>query len=264
MGQQTAATLAACLRGGRLTHASLVEGGAEALVFARRMAAAVLCIGDGERPCGVCKSCRKAEGGIHPDLLEFGGGEGARSFHVDEVRNIREQAFIKPNESDAKVFLLKNVQNMSVQAQNALLKIIEEPPAGVYFILTCDNKSALLETTLSRVTVFSLGGSDAESGGPAEEILEKLLCGSELEALSGLSVFEKDRAGFSLFLERLREAVCRLLLHPPENPTIEIGRLQLLQIVDIIDEAMTANLQNASLPLLTTALAAKIKSVTVD
>ena len=155
-------TLAAYLRGGRLPHAVLLEGarGSGRTHFAYQIAAGVLCTGEGNKPCGVCRHCKKAEKRIHPDISQYGGEGGARSFHIDTVRDIRREAFVQPNEAEAKVLLLLSVQDMSVQAQNALLKIIEEPPGGVFFILTCENKAALLETILSRVAVIELETPD--------------------------------------------------------------------------------------------------------
>lgn len=168
-------TLAAYLRGGRLPHAVLIEGqaGSGKRTFARTLAAGALCIG-ADRPCGSCAHCVKAEKDIHPDLLTFGGEGGARSFHIDTVRAIRKEAHVSPNEASAKVFILRDVQDMSVQAQNALLKIIEEPPGGVTFILTCINKAVLLETILSRVAVIGLELPDIPQ---CEEVLPELVPG---------------------------------------------------------------------------------------
>lgn len=169
------ATLAAYLRGERLPHALLLEGptGCGKLTFAREVAAAALCIGDGsDKPCGECASCLKATKQIHPDITLYQGAGGARSFHVDAVREIRRDAFVSPNEAETKVLLLRNVQEMTIQAQNALLKIIEEPPATAMFVLTCENKAALLGTILSRVAVISLELPAVEQAIQALTVLE--------------------------------------------------------------------------------------------
>ena len=91
-------------------------------------------------------------------LLEeiFGGEGGARSFHIDEVREIKESLWLAPNESEQKVYVLLNIENMTQEAQNALLKSLEEPPAHARFILTCDNRRSLLDTIISRSTVYTL------------------------------------------------------------------------------------------------------------
>jgi DNA polymerase-3 subunit delta' len=152
-------TFAAWIGGERLPHAILLEGptGCGKSSFARQLAQAALCEAPiPARPCGVCRHCVKMEKAIHPDFALYEGEGRAHSFHIETVRELRSKAFIYPNEAQRKVFLLRNVQDMSVQAQNALLKILEEPPETVVFLLTCENKSALLETILSRVTTLSL------------------------------------------------------------------------------------------------------------
>ena len=148
--------MAACANG-RFPHAALLEGpkGCGKKTFARLMAAALLCQGE-EPPCGVCGPCRKIRGNIHPDVLLYGEEGGARSFHIDVIRELKLSAYVAPNESPYKVYILCDVQNMTIQAQNALLKIIEEPPAHCVFLLTCENRSLLLPTILSRVQVIPI------------------------------------------------------------------------------------------------------------
>jgi len=153
------AALAAYLCGGRLPHAILLEGprGTGKTSFAMEIAGGALCTAPPEeRPCGVCRDCVKVGKGIHPDVLVYESEGGSQSFHVDAVRAVRQEAYVRPNEGSCKVLILRNVHTMTIQAENALLKIIEEPPSGVVFILTCENKAALLETILSRVTTIAL------------------------------------------------------------------------------------------------------------
>lgn len=82
--------------------------------------------------------------------------DGRQQLGVDAVRTIRSSAYILPNESRHKVIILKNAQDMNINAQNALLKILEEPPAHCIFILTAVSRTRLLPTILSRVTPVSL------------------------------------------------------------------------------------------------------------
>lgn len=149
-------TLVAWISGERFPHAIIIEGqaGSGKKTLAKEIAKGILCTGN-PVPCGVCPHCVKLEKNIHPDYLTFEGEGGARSFHVSKVRDIREEAYVSPNEGKGKIFLLVNGQDMSVQAQNALLKIIEEPPKGVYFILTCENKNQLLPTIQSRGVILT-------------------------------------------------------------------------------------------------------------
>lgn len=149
----------------RFPHALIIEGehGLGKKTLARKLAGALVCRNE-ERPCGECKQCRKAGQGIHPDIIEHIAEGGSNSFHVDVIRNIVNDAFMSPNEADYKVYILGNAECMNVSAQNALLKILEEPPEYVVFIMTVSSKSMLLETVLSRSVVVSLEGVDIQKG----------------------------------------------------------------------------------------------------
>lgn len=150
---------------GRFPHAVVIEGeqGLGKKTLARLLASALVCRDD-EKPCGQCTQCRKATEKIHPDIFEHSAQGGANSFHVDVIRNIVRDAYVQPNEAERKVYILGNADCMSASAQNALLKVLEEPPAYVVFILTAVSKSMLLETVLSRSVVISLEGVDADKG----------------------------------------------------------------------------------------------------
>ena len=151
--------LSALFEAERMPHALILEGaaGSGKGTLARILAQATVCRGEGERPCGECLPCQKAAGGYHPDIAVYKGGSGARSFHIDEVRALRSDAYLRPNEAEKKVYILENVQNMSDSAQNAILKVLEEPPSEIFFILTCESATALLPTILSRAPSFAMG-----------------------------------------------------------------------------------------------------------
>lgn len=201
---------------GRLPHTIILEGGSpqKRLSLARLIAKAALCKGEGEYPCGKCPSCVKSDSGSHPDIMEIVGGEAARSFHIDRIREIRRDAFILPNEATCKAYILVNAQSLTAEAQNSLLKIIEEPPKFVLFIFVCTSRSMLLQTVLSRSAVFNLGAAE-QGGNLTPERLEQArelasgiayaMCEpNEYELLKKTAAFEKDKELLSACLPELR------------------------------------------------------------
>lgn len=159
------AQLAAQIDAGHYPHALLIEGplGSGRRTLARLIARAALCrdTDPSARPCGTCAACLKA---TPPDLTEV-GGDGT-SLSVDTIRRLREDAFLLPNESAYRVMILAEAQTMTPQAQNALLKILEEPPAHLLFILTCDARTSLLETIRSRCVCLTLAPTTWEEAAP--------------------------------------------------------------------------------------------------
>lgn len=155
--------LSKLMESGRFPHALIIEGeeGIGKKTLAKDIACALVCRGD-DKPCGECSQCKKANAAIHPDISEYIPAGTANSFHVDTVRNIINDAYVQPNEADYKIYILANAHCMNQNAQNALLKILEEPPKYVVFILTTNSKSALLSTVLSRSVCVSLEGVDIE------------------------------------------------------------------------------------------------------
>lgn len=159
LGNETAKEqLSRVFLSGRLPHAYLLTGpaGCGRRTLARLIAAAYQCEGAGDVPCGECSACRKSLAGIHPDIREYGSDGGARSFHLDVIRAIKADVFITPNEGKYKMYLLENAQTMTVQAQNALLKILEEPPSYAVFLLTAESRESMLPTILSRCVTIPL------------------------------------------------------------------------------------------------------------
>lgn len=190
---------------GAFPHTILIEGSTaeQRLHFARFIAGLMLCTGTGEKPCGVCSSCVKIKALSHPDLREYGDIASAAAFKVETCRAIRADCFIVPNDGDEKVYILKEVQNMNDSGENALLKIFEEPPRYVHFILTCASRSSMLETVLSRATVLSLGAGaetsphcDETAQEAALKIARAVTEANELAVMQATAVLEKDRETF--------------------------------------------------------------------
>ena len=140
---------------GRFPQTILLTGaaGIGKLTTARILTAALLCEGH-TPPCGVCTACHKVEQGIHSDVMLI--DEQDKEIKVETARAIRSACAVLPGDSDRRIVLIRHAQNMNISAQNALLKLLEEPPSYAFFILMTENAGALLPTILSRCTRFAL------------------------------------------------------------------------------------------------------------
>jgi DNA polymerase-3 subunit delta' len=134
----------------------LISGptGAGKKTLARLLAAAAMCTGR-EKPCLQCPHCRKVMAGTHPDFITVDDPE-KRYVPIDLVRAATADMYVQPNEADRKIYLFPRAQDMQVPSQNALLKILEEPPAYGVFILLTDNAQMMLPTIRSRCTELKL------------------------------------------------------------------------------------------------------------
>lgn len=149
------AGLLTLLSQGTIPHALLFTGvdGIGKGTIARRFAMAVNCDqrveGTAEGlPCGVCRSCRRIEGDLHPDVLHV-KPQGA-FIRIDQIRALCDTLALKPYEAGTRLAILHDAQALNPEAGNALLKVLEEPPAGTILILTATQTSDLLPTIVSR------------------------------------------------------------------------------------------------------------------
>ena len=137
-------------------HAYLFAGpdGAGKRTIAETFARAILCTAEGEKPCGVCKSCMLTQKHNHPDLMHVIPDNG--NIKIETVREMMRYFADVPRLEHNRVIIIEHSSRMTVQAQNALLKSLEEPEPGHVFILTAESASALLPTIASRCQCFNL------------------------------------------------------------------------------------------------------------
>ncbi len=143
---------------GKVSHAYIINGerfsGKE--FIARVFAMALQCEKGGEEPCQQCHSCRQALSGNQPDIIYL-THEKPGSIGVDDIRTqINGDIAIKPYSSPYKIYIINEAEKMTVQAQNALLKTLEEPPAYAVILLLTTNVNSLLQTILSRCVILHM------------------------------------------------------------------------------------------------------------
>ncbi len=170
--------LETALRGGKLPQSAIVTGGTaeEREAAGRLIAQAAVCSGD--KPlCSKCRDCRKALGGIHPDISFWQKEQDARDFTVEKVRTARAAAFVIPNEASRSVLIFRDANTMNEMAQNALLKVLEEPPEHAVLLLLAEDTERFLPTVRSRCTLVRLTARDEGELEKVSETAEKL-CGA--------------------------------------------------------------------------------------
>lgn len=141
----------------KTSHAYLFIGGVGAgkRMIANTFAKYLLCTARQEEPCGVCESCRVFDSGNHPDVIHVTSEK--KTMGVDEIRGqILETVDIKPYRYDKKIYMIHQAHTMTVQAQNALLKTLEEPPGYAVFLLLAETSDVFLPTILSRTVTLKI------------------------------------------------------------------------------------------------------------
>ena len=147
-------------------HAYLITGekGVGKKTLARLLGASLLCSSDGRKPCGTCKNCLLAENGEHPDLIIIEPGnplaqgikKDRQTIPVEDIREMIRLCGVRPVEGNMHVVLILGADKMTVQAQNCLLKTLEDPPSDTCIILVSDQPEMLLPTVLSRCRTIRL------------------------------------------------------------------------------------------------------------
>jgi len=293
--------LSAMVASNKMPHAIILEGSSAAgrMKLARLIAASLVCTSAGERPCMVCSACKKSFGSRrgekkyagdkllseklnHPDISEIAKESDRVQFGINPIRIMRSEAFIMPNESDVKVYILSDAHLLNAQAQNALLKILEEPPAYICFILECSSSSILLQTVRSRSVVFNLGPPEKGEGisskkmekaaAAAANVASAVMAPKEYELLKSAAVFENDKVLLKLALPEL-ELIFRdaLVIKMGNSETMSVspetaGLLaeafpgeKLIKLIEETRKLQEAIERNANHNLLITLLSSRLK-----
>ena len=204
----------------KVSHAYILSGekGAGKKRLAVTFAKALQCESGADRPCGTCKSCVQAENRNHPDIIRV-THEKPNSIGVDDVRKqLVNDVQIKPYSGKYKVYIIPDAEKMTVQAQNAILKSIEEPPAYAVILLLTANEKTLLPTILSRCVMLSLKPV------PDEEVKEYLMKKVQIPdyqadicvAFAQGNIGKAIQLGSSDNFDEIKTTALHLLKHIPE------------------------------------------------
>jgi len=149
----------------RFPHAYILAGkpGTGKRTFALQIAAALACKNKSALPCGICDDCEKILGGFSPDVIHIRKEPDKKEFTISLIREIKDGLYIAPNELKKRVYILEDTETMNVNAQNAFLKMLEEPPSYVVFLLLCADTEQLLETIKSRAPILHMEQISAEN-----------------------------------------------------------------------------------------------------
>ena len=231
----------------KFSHAYIIAAAPEAgYAKAQELAAAMLCTGAGEKkPCGLCRNCRKARQGIHPDILVIARraddkGKPRREIYVDQVREIASSAPVLPGEAERKVYIIRDAGTMNPAAQNAFLKLLEEPPSFDSFVLIADSPDQLLETVRSRCVLLRDNSEEEAPSAEARALAEEYLDIAGARARVSLLSFanrngERNNAEMRDFTQAVRMLLTDMLCG--RLPDRKISRAELLRLAALMDKA---------------------------
>lgn len=269
---ETASQLDALAMHGRLPHAIVFESedGRLARAAAKETAAAFLCTAD-VKPCGVCKACRKVRDEIHPDVYTASTG-GKQAVGIGEIREMISDCYIKPNEGRGKVYFI--FDKMTPEAQNSLLKILEEPPQNVQFVIVTEKSTLLLKTVLSRCALFKLSSGEndavsAEAFAAAVDIVRAVPLNIELPLIAATSGLTKSR----VFMKQVLDQLGVFFVHALEVKYLGVGgspdyisemsrmltKASLVKMTEVVSQAQEMLSHNCNMNVLSTWLCANIR-----
>ena len=265
-------------RSGRIPHTVIIEGSdkAERDSAAIVLAAGAVC-GEADRPCLCCTACHKVTENHHPDVFFPEPSKNLKSgiLSLKDLRdNYLSQMSVKPNEAACKVYVFSDSDKLLREdAQNALLKTIEEPPQNLLFIFTAESAKSMLLTVRSRARIITLRhaeNTDEESERIAKEIINGLVSSYEYDLLRTLSsVNDKETLSGALtaFLEMLRQTLSYYSGINTDDTAVKrltrkLDRERTIALAEATDEAVQKLKTNVNLQLMTTWLSSQYRRIT--
>lgn len=261
---------------GRIPHAIIIESKNReaALEAAKFLSMYAVCTSD-SKPCKACEQCHKAEIKGHADISYPRPENKSKTYSIEQMRNIIKDSYILPNEANAKVYVFEEADNRLTDiAQNSFLKLLEEPPQNVYFILLCESAQKLLVTILSRCTVVRLKNEVRISEKAleyAEKIVRGIISSREYDLLLSLNVLsDKENADETLSTVRmiLRDGLA-LSIGTKAVFNEKLGRElatrftkgKIIEMIELTDNSAIKIKQNININLLTTWLCGEYRRI---
>ena len=285
----------------KMPHAIIIEGeyGTGKRTLAKYLAKMAVCSGE-SKPCNSCRDCHLADVGSHPDIEIVSVLKDKKNIAVGQIRELKNTVFLSSHTADCRVFIIEKADTMNLNASNSILKILEDPPANIYFILITESKSTLLETIQSRCTLLSLFAPEKNEalqyiksveGFEEEKILEALRLhknniGKALELLRGAKLSKGITAAekyFSLLEENLvlealksltalegnrlaatdfvKELKEILFKKVRENMSFKISQKEYLKMYDVVCDIEPLLITNINLALFFTSLTSRLINI---
>ena len=235
------------LSSGKLFQAYIISGpaGSGKMRLAKEIAKQAVCTGEktGNACCGKCSDCRKADLGLHPDIITVEKAQDKKEYQVDAIRQVRSDAYVIPNEAQRKVYIITEADRLSVPCQNTLLKTLEEPPKHAVFILVAENSGTLLDTVRSRCVELSLtpekstAAVNENASREAEELMGAIVSGSKLALTEKLVSMEGlSKTDFADMAAEMRKRA--VLAVKGEGSGAALSRNELVKIAEIFSTVL--------------------------
>lgn len=260
----------------RMPHAIIVESKdkEKSLELAYFLSMWAVCT-DKNKPCGICKQCHKAKEKAHADIKYAYPEKKSKTYSIDQMRDVLKDSFIRPNEANAKVYIFEEADNrLSAVVQNSFLKLLEEPPQNVFFILLCENSKKLLITILSRCVLLRIKSEqkfDKAAAQSAKEIVNGILSAREYELLKAVNTLcdkEKSDEILSTVKLILRDGLAILsgadCIFDEELGKIistHMTKSKILEMIELTEAAKLKITQNININLLATWLCGEYRRI---
>lgn len=254
---------------GCLPHAVMIESPdiqENGMKAALSVAKALVCKASGDKPCNKCKICRKIDLGAHPDVQVIKLKKPYKSIRVDDIREMKLDSYLSPNESEYKVYIISDGNLLNEQAQNVFLKILEEPPSHVKFIILCQSRFSMLETIRSRVQVYSMGNDNKTASKDkikalANKVILSSISGTDIDIIKETSGLVRDRELFKQVADETENIISEICISkasgklsdiPEELTGVSLGKLfcireGILEIKDLLKRNVNSQLLVCSL-----------------